>query len=148
VTVTEADEAETPELPPLDGEIGIEWPRATFGAGWAVPGWRLSPFNTDGPINTISRITLHADALSIVWAEVTMFVGEDGRPLYRSDRIQRLRLDDDGKPVTGTFRFLVTEMRVAQPQEIKPLKYAKRGTASNLTPVSRPAASGPPQSTP
>jgi hypothetical protein len=117
------------------GEIGIEWPVHARGTRWAIAGWGVAPFNADGPVTTISEITLHAKASGIIWAEVVMFTDEDGQPIYRTPA--KLHLGEDGKPVTGTFRFLVTEMRIAAPQEIKPLKHAKRGTASNLTPKTR-----------
>jgi hypothetical protein len=103
-----------PELEPgerpfsFDGEIGIEWPA---GKGKAFPGWRLAPYNADGPVNTILEFTLHARADDIVWAEATMFADENGRPVYNVPHGAKLHLGEDGKPATGTFRFRVTEVR-------------------------------------
>lgn len=98
---------------PFDGEIGIEWPPGRPNSGWALIGALAAPFNADGPITTITEFTLHAKATDLIWATVTMFADEDGQPVYRTSLDRKLHLGEDGKPVTGTFRFLVTEMRVA-----------------------------------
>jgi hypothetical protein len=104
-----------PELEPgekpysFDGEIGIEWPAGTPGKTYS--GWSTAPFNTDGPITTIMAFTLYCRADDILWAEAEMLTDEDGKPIYR--RPAKVRLGEDGKPVTGTFNLLVTEMRVA-----------------------------------
>jgi hypothetical protein len=136
VTVTTEGLMTEPEpVRQWDGEIGIEWPHRA--PGKAYPGWSTAPFNADGPITTIMAFTLYCRADDILWAEAEMLTDEGGQPIYR--RPAKVHLGEDGKPVTGTFRFLVTEMRIAAPQEIKPLKYARRGTASNLTPKTRPA---------
>lgn len=139
MTVTEDKSAETaPPAPwfPCDGYIGIEWPTGSARSTKPLRGWTVRLFNADGPVMTVSELTLHADAVGLIWAEAVMFADEDGQPVYDVPHGAKLHLGEDGKPVTGTFRFLVTEMRIAAPQEIKPLKHAKRGTASNLTPKS------------
>jgi len=130
VTVTE-DESTDTEPQSFDGFLGIEWPAAPPGCDRPLIAWKVTPFNADGPITTITEFTIHATATDLVWAEATMFADEEGRPVYSVPPGGKLHTDDEGV-VTGTFRFLVTEMRIAAPQEIKPLKYAKRGTASNL----------------
>ena len=58
---------------------------------------------------TALRVLLHADAQALVWAELDMFAGADGKPAY-SHPLHIV----DGEPVRGTFPFLVTEMRVAE----------------------------------
>jgi hypothetical protein len=146
VTVTE-DEATETEPQPFDGFLGIEWPAASPECDRPLIGWKVTPFNADGPITTITEFTIHATATDLVWAEATMFADEEARPVYSVPPGGKLHTDDEGI-VTGTFRFLVTEMRVAAQQPIRELKYAKRGTASNLQPVSRSVASAPPRSTP
>jgi hypothetical protein len=106
----------------FDGVLGIEWPAAT---GRPVNGWACAPFNADGPVNTIMEFTLHARADDLVWAEATMFADAAGKPVFRSTPPDYQLLVEDGKPVTGTFRFLVTEMRVAgQQEEINRLRRA------------------------
>lgn len=110
MTVTE-DEVRPSRLIEFDGEIGITWPA---GKGEALPGWRLAPYNADGPVNTITEFTLHARADDIVWAEATMFADADGRPVYDVPHGAKLHLGDDGKPATGTFRFRVTEVRTTE----------------------------------
>lgn len=127
VAVADDDLVQAHEWDDAIGEIGIEWPVHAQGTRWAIAGWGVSPFNADGPVTTISEVTLHAKASGILWAEVVMFTDEDGQPIYRTPA--KLHPGEDGKPVTGTFRFVVTEMRIAEVQE---LKHAKRGTASNL----------------
>lgn len=93
------------------GEIGITWPAAT---GRPVNGWACAPFNADGPVNTILEFTLHAKASGLVWLEATMFADEDGKPVLRTPPGPVAQLPvRDGEIITGTFRFLVTEMRVA-----------------------------------
>jgi hypothetical protein len=124
------DLAEAHEWDDAIGEIGIEWPPHAQRTRWAIAGWGVAPFNAEGFITTISEITLHAKASGIIWAEVAMFTDEAGQPIYRTPA--KLHLAEDGRPVTGTFRFLVTEMRVAEPQPVKELKHAKRGTATRL----------------
>jgi hypothetical protein len=107
--VTQTADAEQPTQP-FDGAIGIEWPA---GSGTALPAWKVAPFDADGVITTITEFTLHLRADEIIWAAVTMFADPEGKPVYRAPPDGKLHTDDDGI-VTGTFRFLVTEMRVRE----------------------------------
>lgn len=114
MTVTE--DVEAAGSPVFDGFLGIEWPAAEAGSDRPLIGWKVTPFNADGPVTTITEFTIHATATELVWAEATMFADEDGRPVCNVPPVRKLHTDADGI-VTGTFRFLVTEMRVAGQQE-------------------------------
>jgi hypothetical protein len=91
------------------GTVIITWPQPRNGA---IPGWAitLTDAQTGAPINTVTEFTghVHAGASDIVWVDLTMFTGADGEPLLDS----RTPVLAQGTG-TGTFPFLVTEMRVA-----------------------------------
>ena len=61
-------------------------------------------------ITTVSRFLVHCDAVDLIWAELTMFTGPDGRPVY--DGAPNIV---DGQPTEGTFGFLVSEMQIGAP---------------------------------
>ena len=93
------------------GSIVITWPQPAPGGsllGWGIT---LADAETGEDIQTVTalRVLLHADAQALVWAELDMFAGADGKPAY-SHPLHIV----DGEPVRGTFPFLVTEMRVAE----------------------------------
>jgi hypothetical protein len=111
VTVAE-DEVRPSQLVEFEGYIGIEWPPGGGSHPKPLPVWQVTPFNEDGPIVTVCEMTLHLDVTDLMWAEVTMFVDVNDRPVYRATA-SPLRLDENDKPVTGTFNFLITEMRMA-----------------------------------
>jgi len=97
----------------FDGTMTVTWPRPR---GGAVPAWAVSLADaaTGEAITTVTGFTtrIHAVAGDVVWAEVTMFADGDGRPLL-SGRPVLAPLADRDAVKTGTFAFLVTEMRVA-----------------------------------
>ena len=96
------------------GEIGIEWPAADFTAARAMPGWKVSVYDDGGPVTTVTSasVVAHTSADGVIWAEVTMFADEDGRPVPHLPPGRRPYIRD-GEYVTGTFPFLVTGMRMA-----------------------------------
>ena len=108
-----------PEMPAeWAGEIGIEWPAARPGAP-AMSGWGVTPYDADGPVTTVQSITLHAAADSLVWAELTMFADEDGKPVLHGDweraggtPVPVPWLTEDGETRSGTFPFLITSMKM------------------------------------
>lgn len=100
--------------PPYRGVVVIEWP-ATVGTGpYAVMLGRLLKISdavTGKLITTCTHadITVHADACALVTADLTLFADEQGEPLLDGKPVL------DGKEVrTGTFPFLVAEMRVGE----------------------------------
>jgi len=97
----------------FDGTMIVTWPRPRAGMvhGWDVS---LADAATGDPITTVTGFTtrIHAVAGDLVWAEVTMFADAEGRPLLSGRPV----LDpgpEGGEILTGTFAFLVTEMRAA-----------------------------------
>jgi hypothetical protein len=60
-------------------------------------------------ITTCSDLTVHADAGALVTADLTLFAGEDGEPLFEGMPVL------DGKEIrTGVFPFVVSQMRVRE----------------------------------
>jgi hypothetical protein len=109
------------------GCLIIEWPAPRKPAPYnLIPGWQvaLTDAVTGAQITTAMRIEIHADASDTVTADVTMFAGEDGQPVYQLEKVQHPEtgrwhekipaMGEDGRPREGTFRFLVAEMRVRQ----------------------------------
>jgi len=95
------------------GVIAVEWPQPRPGYECApMPGWRLAVFDAlnGRQITTVTGLVIHADANNVVAADVTMFAGEDGQPVYTGKPRER-----DGETIWGTFPFLVAEMRVRRP---------------------------------
>lgn len=91
------------------GHIGIEWP-ARRDPSLVLPGWGCAVWDalSGKPITTVTRIELHASAVDVIAADVTMFADEDGQPVYTGKPHLR-----DGEAIWGTFPFLVAWMRVA-----------------------------------
>lgn len=96
------------------GVIVIEWP-APSGRGphGAMMGRLLNITDavTGKQITTCTSadITVHADADSLVTADLTLFADADGEPLLDGMPVTR-----DGEILTGTFPFLVAEMRIRE----------------------------------
>ena len=127
VDVAEAEVRSDEESRVYHGRVIIEWP-APHERRPVLPGWGCSIFDaeTGKQIVTVSRIKVPgvqvtADAESVFVAELTMFADEDGKPVLFPDEHPSLRdrlgptrvfVDDDGNVRTGTFLFLVAEMRV------------------------------------
>jgi hypothetical protein len=105
----------------LCNPVIIEWP-APCKPGAPLAGWGCAIFDAGSGkmITTVSQVLI--PAVRVVperWieCELTMSAGEDGEPvigLEPGTSGMSAVLDDDGNVRTGTFRFMVAEMRVAQ----------------------------------
>lgn len=94
------------------GIVVITWPQPQGTAlhGWAVT---ITDAATGQPVRTVTsmEVHLHAAAEDVIWAECEIFADTDGAPILDGEPI----VDTEGAPLTATFPFLVTEMRVAEP---------------------------------
>lgn len=93
------------------GVIAIEWP-AGAGSPYACMIGRLAAVSdavSGKPILTCSGITVHVGVDELVTADLTLFAGEDGEPLFDGNPY----LDGD-EIRTAVFPFLVAEMRVRE----------------------------------
>jgi hypothetical protein len=98
----------------VEGTVTIEWPPGKPLRA-AQPGWGIVIRTEIGEqVSTVSRITVHAAADSIVWAELEMFTDADGKPVYGgvASVVKRMHTGDDGEPVTAVFPFIVAGMSV------------------------------------
>jgi hypothetical protein len=81
----------------------------------AIPGWsvRIRDSLTGGPIETVVRFDLHADASDLIWAEFQMFTDQKGKPVLK-DPVPMFVDYHDGSvtPQIGTFNWLITGMEV------------------------------------
>jgi hypothetical protein len=109
--MTEA-KAETPRR--HRGAVILEWPKPAPNGVGALIGNLVTvydPFTGAEPgpklITTVSEISLRVTMGEFVTADLTMFADADGNPVY--DGKPHIR---DGEIVTGTFPFIVSEMRV------------------------------------
>ena len=128
--VAEAEERSDEGKPADRGSVIIEWPsagsRPPQGVGTRLPGWgcSITDAETGKPILTVLKLAVHADAQGFVTCELTMFADLDGNPLLELERRDRYPVmpghigshvvypDEEGGIRTGTFPFLVAEMRV------------------------------------
>lgn len=130
---TEATEAGTrsDETGPVYcGRVIIEWPAPHESR--PLPGWGCAILNADTgkPVTTVEKLSIPAvtaDAQGAITCWLTIFTDQDGKPLLELERRPRpdgkgwaelvyLRDGDMSKGIaTGTFPFLVAEMRVRQP---------------------------------
>lgn len=120
---------ETGPVLTFEGVIIIEWGQPRPGhPGQPLAGWKTAIFDAlnGKPITTVSKIEIHVPANGLVTADLTMFTDRDGKPLMELERrpkpgggwaqVVHLRDGDMSKGIaTGTFPFLVSEMRVRQP---------------------------------
>jgi len=120
VTADVAEAGVSPERT-FQGRVTIEWPAPDKG-GSVLQAWRVTirDAETGECINTATAIRINAGPEGWVVAEMEQFLGMDGQPLENeppdpaTGRIPPCVLDigEDGRPKTGTFRYLVTGMRV------------------------------------
>lgn len=107
-----AQEPEAGEPEPYRGVIAIEWP-APVGTGpySAVSGRSVSIADavSGKPVTTCSRLTVRADVAEIVTADLILFADADGNPV-----LDGAPVPGDDEILTGTFTFVVAEMRVRQ----------------------------------
>lgn len=100
-------------LPPgeVAGRLIIIWPKASVDA---VYGHLVAFADADSgdPIVTITDLTIHVDLYAALVAEATMLTGLDGKPLLGT-RARPVPTEDGKAYRTGTFRWLVAEMRVS-----------------------------------
>jgi hypothetical protein len=107
--------ASIPGEPDIEGSVTIEWPaKAPSGV---IPGWGVSIYDavTGKQVTTASHadIVIHADAQDVVTADLTLFCDEAGNPVFGAGfpaGVVHVRPDEG--IATGTFTFLVTEMRI------------------------------------
>jgi hypothetical protein len=105
--------------PACRGHVIIEWPRPPRNSLWPQPIPGFAILVLDGlsrkPILTVSRVEVHAEASGLVTADLTLWAGPDGEPL--TDTSVMYRRGDE--IVTGTFRYLVSEMAVRESDDPK-----------------------------
>jgi hypothetical protein len=101
-----------PEPYKFAGVIIIEWlkpraarPDSVMYAALTV----ISDAVTGKPITTCTNLTVRADMGGPVTADLTLFADDDGNPIYDGNPHVR-----EGKVITETFSFVVSEMRVRQ----------------------------------
>lgn len=92
------------------GVVIIEWP-APYGTGpysaMHGGGAAITDAVTGALLTTVSRAVITASPQNLVTAELTMLADADGEPIPDG-----LPVVEGGEIRTGTFTFLVTEMRV------------------------------------
>jgi hypothetical protein len=107
----------------FEGTVSIAWPHPGS-EGSALNGWRVRLADGDGrPVLTVSDVIVHADPVHCVWAELTMFADEDGRPALDVPPIPDRPgtadlsgvLGEDGEIRQATFAFLISGMSVDAP---------------------------------
>lgn len=97
----------------FEGTVTVEW---TPDGPSPMRGWRFMISAEDGtPITTVTGLTIHASAGNLVWAELTMFTDEDGRPVCSAAVIL------PNEPPRATFAFEVAGMGVADTGLFGPL---------------------------
>jgi hypothetical protein len=116
-TAERSDETE----PHYYGRVIIEWPAPRPGGGM-LAGWGCKIFDADSGkmITTVSHLAVGSSPERAIECDMTMFADENGEPVRELEPGPRKGtflpvLDGAGNVRTGTFLFLVTEMRVGSP---------------------------------
>lgn len=105
---------EYPRTDDIAGRITIDWPRKTFGA-ISPQAVLMRDADTDTVLATVTSLHLYAGATDdSVIAELRQFVDQDGQ---RVEDTHKFHIEPDGGIRTAVFRYLVTEMRLADPDE-------------------------------
>jgi hypothetical protein len=106
------------ELPPgraaYRGEVIIEWPAPHGDPRMPMIGTLVAVYDaaTGEPVTTVSSadITVHADAGSLVTANLVLLADEEGDPILDGPPVVA-----NGHILTGVFPYLVTAMRIREP---------------------------------
>ena len=110
---TEAPFPQRPAPEDFDGKVIITWPPKRE-AVEGLPGWRITITDAESgeQINSVVRFGLvYADATDLIWTEAVALVDAEGH-LLRDGAVPVT--GEDGGVEAAVFRFLVTEMRVAE----------------------------------
>lgn len=93
------------------GRVILIWPKPT---GGCIPGSRmtLADADTGQPIVSALDVTVQVRLDEAIVAEMTMLVGEDGKPLPAGEPVRFI--DGTDEVPTGKFRWLVSEIRNAE----------------------------------
>lgn len=95
------------------GSMIITWPKPGKGH---LFGGRIALADADsGEVITTALdldLTVHTDTQSLITAEITMFADADGKPLGPGEPVTYA--EDGENLATGRFRWLVSEMRIAE----------------------------------
>ena len=99
-----------------EGVIALRW-RLRPGAGrHAMPLLGalvvVTDTQTGADITTATDVQIHAPIDGMVTADLTMFTDAEGHPIGNDGKVC---LGEDGKPLTGVFRFMVAEMQTSRP---------------------------------
>lgn len=117
--VAEVQERSDETEPHYYGRVIIEWPapRNTL-----LPGWGCVIIDADSGemISTVTRLTVRSSPGRAIECDMTMFADGNGEPVRELEPGPRKGtflpvLDGAGNVRTGTFLFLVAEMRVGSP---------------------------------
>ena len=97
----------------FEGRVIITWPKPVNGL---IHGARIAITDADTgqPIVSAMDVTVYATLDGPPVAEMTMLTGEDSKPLQAGVPVVPA---DDGGFRTGTFRWVVAEMRTAESRE-------------------------------
>lgn len=99
----------------MTGAVILVFPVTGTNPKFCVPGWsfRIRDAETGEPINTVTELALYAKADDLAWARFTMFVDQNGNPVY--DGIPPM-WQEEGEPEPvphlNTFNFLIAGVTV------------------------------------
>lgn len=97
------------------GRLIITWPKAGESH---LFGGRIILADADTGEQIISALdldlTIHAETMNLITAEMTMLATEDGKLLPNDAKPVLTGEGDNAEIATGRFRWLVTEMRITE----------------------------------